>query len=177
MLNSDIITHGNENKYFLNGLSDGIPFISPNELNEISDYIINNFSLNDVNKIVCVESMGIPIAIALSLKMNVPVNIIRKKKFNLPSEHEIHQTTSYKNEEKLYINCLNEDDNILLVDDVIHTGGTLKPIISKLHEINVNISNIIILFEVMDGYKEVNDNYISLIKLKIEENEIQIVEN
>ena len=59
--------------------------------------------------------MGIPLAAALSLKMNIPFIIIRKRSYGLPGEVDVEQITGYS-KSKLYINNLKKGDNIIIVD-------------------------------------------------------------
>ena len=65
--------------YFVHPISDGVPWVESKLLNSIMDYIVDNFDLTNVDKIVGVESMGIPLATALSLKTDIPFVIIRKR--------------------------------------------------------------------------------------------------
>ena len=59
--------------YFVHPISDGVPLVEADLLNEIMDYIIDHYNLNLVDKIVGVESMGIPLATALSIKTSIPI--------------------------------------------------------------------------------------------------------
>lgn len=175
LLSSKVIQFGTEENYFLNGISDGIPYVSPLILEELTDYIINNFILDDIERIVCIESMGIPIATSLSLKTKIPFTIIRKKNYKLKNEYEIIQNTSYKKNKKLYINGLEPNMNVLLIDDVISTGGTIVEIIDKLKKMKINIINTIILIEIKNDYDKSHLNYDSLIEIEIKNKKVKVV--
>ena len=75
----------------------------------------------EVDKIVCMEAMGIHIATAL-YKNEVPFVVIRKRVYGLEGEVSVHQTTGYS-QGQLYINGLKKGDRILLVDDVVTQEG------------------------------------------------------
>jgi len=45
---------------------------------------------------------------------------------------------------KLFINCLKKGDNIVIVDDVLSTGGTLRAVLSVLKQMGVTIKGVFI---------------------------------
>lgn len=146
--NAPIIKKGNYN-YIVHPITDGIPEIEPSLLNEIVDEIAKKMPKCD--KIVTMEAMGIPIATALSLKTGIPFNIIRKRKYGLEGEKEVIQKTGYS-ETKLYINGIKKGEKIVIVDDVVSTGGTLIAVTKALKEIGAEIKGIFIA--VCKGKKE-----------------------
>ncbi|MDV0445039.1 Xanthine phosphoribosyltransferase [Methanimicrococcus sp. At1] len=127
--------------YFIHPISDGIPETDPAILEEIADFIIAGGKTGGIDKIVTVEAMGIPIATALSLKTGIPVSIIRKRKYGLDGEVELSQSTGYS-KGTLFINGLSAGDRILIVDDVISTGGTLLPLLETLGGMGVDVAGV-----------------------------------
>ena len=165
--------------YFVHPISDGVPLVEAELLDSIMDYIVDNFDLSGVDKIVGVESMGIPLATALSLKTKIPFVIIRKRSYGLDGERQVHQQTGYGKSE-LFINGLSSDDNILLMDDVVSTGGTLTTVINELDDIGVNIVNIIVPIEKDDGRVIVEKNtghkLDTLVKIKMVDGKVTIID-
>ena len=139
--------------YFIHPISDGIPKTDPAILEEIADYIFS-VQKNDYDKIVTVEAMGIPIATALSLKARRPVTIIRKRKYGLLGEIELSQSTGYS-KGSLFINGLQKGDHVLIVDDVISTGGTMLPLLETLKEMAVDIAGVYCVIERGDGATDI----------------------
>lgn len=137
-------------RYVVHPITDGIPYIEPDLLNEIVNEILKE--MPECNRIVTIEAMGIPIATALSMKTNIPFTIIRKRKYGLPLEREIIQKTGYS-EKKLYINGLQEGENVIIVDDVLSTGGTLTALVKALKEMGINIRGIFIAINKGDKEK------------------------
>ncbi len=129
---------GQTYNYFIHPISDGIPETDPAILEEIADYIISDGKTGGIDKIVTVEAMGIPIATALSLKTRIPVSIIRKREYGLHGEVTLSQSTGYS-KGSLFINGLKKGDRILIVDDVISTGGTLLPLLETLNGMGADV--------------------------------------
>ena len=171
-----IVKKGDYN-YFIHPISDGIPLVEPKLLKEISSTIKNNVNLDNIDKIVAVEAMGIHIATALSLETGIPFLVIRKRQYGLEGEVEVVQKTGYKTS-KLYINNINPGDNILLVDDVISTGGTLIALIKSLKDMGANIDDSVIVLEKGKGKeiaeKELNIKITTLVKLDVIDGEVVI---
>lgn len=135
--------------YFIHPLTDGVPEIAPDVLSEVAQRIVRIADL-DVDKIVTAEAMGIPIATALSLAAGVPFTIVRKRKYGLPGEVEIGQETGYA-KGSLYLNGVDEGDRVLVVDDVVSTGGTLEPLLNALARIGAVVKDVVVLVEKNDG--------------------------
>ncbi len=166
--------------YFVHPISDGVPLVESSLLNSIMDYIVENFDLSSVDKIVGVESMGIPLATALSLKTDIPFVVIRKRSYGLEGECQVHQKTGYGKSE-LFINNINKGDNLLLIDDVVSTGGTLTSVINAIDGIGANLVHIIVPIEKDDGKKIVeeatNKQLSTLVKIKMVDGKVTIVED
>ncbi len=137
--------------YFVHPVTDGIPLTTPDILNEIVDEIIRRYDL-DVDKIVCIEAMGIHLATALSLRTGIPFVVIRKRHYGLPGEVAVHQVTGYS-ESELYINGIKAGDRLLVIDDVVSTGGTLLAVLGALKKMKVEIIRVITIIEKGEGKK------------------------
>jgi len=140
--------------YFIHPISDGIPETDPAILEEIADYIIADGKIGGVDKIVTVEAMGIPIATALSIKTGLPVTIVRKRKYGLVGEIELSQSTGYS-KGALFINGIARGDRILIVDDVISTGGTLLPLLEAFIKAGVSVAGTYCVIGRGDGAKRI----------------------
>lgn len=144
LLNAPVIKKGDYD-YFIHPITDGVPLVEPEILKELADTIPNYVNL-DVDKIVCVEAMGIHIATALSLKTGIPFVVVRKREYGLEGEVDVQQVTGYSRG-NLYINGLNRKDRIILVDDVVSTGGTMIAVLNALKNMGVNVVDVIAVME------------------------------
>ncbi|MDZ4172646.1 MAG: phosphoribosyltransferase family protein, partial [Methanobacteriaceae archaeon] len=72
---------------------------------------------------------------------------------------------------ELYINGINSGDSVLLIDDVVSTGGTMISILKALKEMNVEIKEVVAVIEKGGGKKivekETGISLRSLIKVDI----------
>jgi len=163
--NAPIIKKG-EYQYVIHPLTDGIPEIKPILLKEVTNKMFEIAKKYEtIDKIVTIEAMGIPLAATLSLKMNIPFSIIRKRKYGLDEEICVEQETGYS-KSKLYINGLKSGEKIIIVDDVLSTGGTLKAVLKSLKKIGVIVKCIIIAIDKGDSAKEItNENNIDVYTL------------
>ena len=147
---SPIVKKGDYN-YFVNPISDGVPTMKPSMLRELANVVKEHVDM-DIDKIVAIEAMGIHLATALSLATDIPFVIIRKRQYGLEGEKEISQKTGYGSS-KLYINDLKEGEKILLIDDVVSTGGTLISTLNALKELNIDIKAAVAVIEKGEGKK------------------------
>lgn len=145
-------------QYFVHPLTDGIPAIEPALLREIVDDIIHLVDFRGVDRLVTVEAMGIPLAIALSLQTGVPVCVVRKRRYGFPDEREIGQETGYS-KGQLFVNGLSRGMRVVFVDDVISTGGTLGPLLVALRRMQVEVADIAILVEKGEGRAQVEKEH------------------
>lgn len=148
LLEAPIFKRGDYN-YFIHPITDGVPEIKPELIREVVSHIIRMACL-DVDKIVTVEAMGIPIGIALSIITDIPLVIIRKKKYGLPGEIEVAQVTGYS-KSQLFLNGIKKGDRVIVVDDVISTGGTLLVTLKALKAAGADVLDIVTVIERGDG--------------------------
>ena len=143
LLKAPIIKRENYN-YLIHPLTDGIPYIKPELITEVTDAMANNLPERDsIDSILTIEAMGIPLATALSLKTGIPFTIIRKRAYGLKGEVSVSQTTGYSSA-NLFINGLTKGDRVVIIDDVVSTGGTLIALVSALKSMEINIVKILI---------------------------------
>lgn len=175
MKNAPIVRRGTYN-YFIHPISDGVPLVRPELLREVIACIVKNANL-EVDKIVTVEAMGLPLGAALSTMTDIPFIIIRKRKYELPGEIAVHQATGYSKGE-LYLNGINKGDRVLIVDDVISTGGTMKAVIQALEQAGAIIEDIVVVIERGEGRKVIEDmgyRVQTIIKIDVDEHGVKIL--
>lgn len=117
-----------EYNYFIHPLSDGVPLIGPDMVDDATRCMIPLLPASSgYDILLTVESMGIPITTAVSLEVGKPFSIVRKKRYGLPGEVVIGQRTGYSTSE-LHLDLPGGGGRAVMLDDVISTGGTLRSI-------------------------------------------------
>ncbi len=128
--------------YFIHPLTDGALPIEPNFLFKVSrklyNLIKNDGNLPTIDLIIAPEAMALPVATLVSSFMEVPYVIARKRKYGLIGEIEISQQTGYS-KNLMYVNGVKPGDNVIIIDDVVSTGGTLKALIDNLEFNGINV--------------------------------------
>lgn len=130
--------------YYVNPISDGIPLIEPSLLEEAVDGLLDICDF-DCDVILAPEAMGIHLAAAVSLKIRIPFNVIRKRRYGLPGELTVVRSTGYSSG-SLYINGVKACDRVAIVDDTLSTGGTMRSIVSVLTENGIEVTEVGIVY-------------------------------
>ncbi len=140
--------------YFVHPLSDGVPRQSSELLAAARDLISENVDWDSIDIILGIEAMGIPLAAALCLSSGKPLVIGRKRQYGLPGEVSIDQSTGYSKGE-IFLNDIDAGARVLIVDDVVSTGGTLLPILRALDGSGAIVQDCWIVFEKGEGMNKV----------------------
>ena len=176
LLDAPIIEKG-EYQYFVHPISDGVPMLEPELLREIVIRIIRKAEIEDVDKIVTPAAMGIHISTALSLMTDIPLVVIRKREYGLDGEVSLSQETGYS-ESEMYINDVYEGDKVLVLDDVLSTGGTMKGILDALSHIGADIVDVVAVIKKAGPNKldETGYSVKTLINVTVDDGEVVIVD-
>ena len=146
---SPIIWKG-EYPYFIPPISDGIPRMDADVLRATRDLIVEMVDWSNIDLIVSVEAMGLPLLATVGDATGKPTVVIRKRQYGMEGEVRVDVATGYS-QSTTYINDIAPGERILIVDDVISTGGTLEPILDTLEEMGVILQDIVIAIEKGEG--------------------------
>jgi adenine phosphoribosyltransferase len=164
--------------YFVHPISDGVPMLRPELLREISIKLIRKANLDEVDKIVTPAAMGIHISTAVSLQTDIPLVVVRKRRYGLDGEVSLQQVTGYS-ESEMYMNDVYEGDRVLLLDDVLSTGGTLKALCGALDDIGADIADVVAVIKKVGGENELDGTRYdpkTLINVDVVDGEVVIVD-
>ena len=136
--------------YFIHPISDGIPRMDADVLRATRDLIVEMVDWSNIDLIVSVEAMGLPLLAAVGDATGKPTVVIRKRQYGMEGEVRVDVSTGYS-QSTTYINDIKQGERILIVDDVISTGGTLEPILATLEDMGVILQDIVIAIEKGEG--------------------------
>ena len=107
-----------------------------NAFNETINQIVERSKKIKFDKIAAIESRGFVFASAVSYILNKPFIMLRKKN-KLPAEvHSVDFELEYGTATiEVHKDSINENDSVLIIDDLIATGGTAEAA-AKLVEIS-----------------------------------------
>jgi len=164
--------------YFVHPISDGVPMLEPELMREVVIGIIRRAELGDVDRIVTPEAMGIHISTAVSLMTDIPLVVVRKRSYGLDGEVALHQQTGYS-ESEMFINDVHAGDRVLVLDDVLSTGGTMAAILQALEDIGAEIADSVAVIEKVggsDAVREAGYDVKTLVTVDIVDGQVEIVD-
>jgi adenine phosphoribosyltransferase len=177
LLDAPVVEKEDGYQYFVHPVSDGVPMLEPELLREIVVRIIRKAELADVDKIVTPAAMGIHISTAVSLMTDIPLVVIRKRQYGLAGEVSLTQQTGYS-EGEMYINDVEDGDRVLVIDDVLSTGGTMKAILDALGHVGAEVIDVVAVIK-KAGPNDLDDTDYrvkTLINVDVEDGQVRVVD-
>ena len=147
--------------YFIHPITDGVPRLEPNVLQAIVDLTEPLVDWDNIDIILGIEAMGLPLTAPLAMRTGVPMVIARKRNYGLEGEVQINQQTGYS-KGSIYLNDIKAGERIAIIDDVLSTGGTMRSVIEGVKQTKASIENIVIVVEKGDGMQNLKQDYPSI---------------
>jgi adenine phosphoribosyltransferase len=141
--------------YFIHPISDGIPRMDAKVLRATRDLIVSSIDWSEVDLIVTVEAMGLPLLAAVGDATGKPTVVIRKRSYGMEGEVKVDVATGYS-QSIVYINDIKPGERVVIVDDVISTGGTLEPLLEQLESMGVILHDVVVAIEKGEGRERLN---------------------
>ncbi|MES2155143.1 MAG: adenine phosphoribosyltransferase [bacterium] len=133
--------------YVIHPLMDGVPRVQPELLRTWVTWAAQQRDiLAGATLLLAPEAMGLPLAAGLSLETGIPYAVIRKRRYDLPGEEVAFAETGY-GEAALHINDAWPDDRVVIVDDVVSTGGTLRGILTTLEAMGIKALGVLVFVD------------------------------
>ena len=118
---------------------------------ECIDQIVEKSKKYNFDKIAAIESRGFIFASAVSYILNKPFILLRKKN-KLPAEtHSVDFELEYGTATlEVHKDAINKDEKILILDDLIATGGSANAAADLVKKSGANISAFIFVINLFD---------------------------
>ncbi len=115
------------------------------------DYMYDHFRNAEITKIVGIESRGFIFGAALSYKLNLGFIPVRKPG-KLPADTlvEEYQLEYGKDSLEIHMDALGNDDRVLIVDDLLATGGTAAATCNLCERLGAKVLGLAFLIELVD---------------------------
>ena len=101
------------------------------------DAFVNRYKDLQIDKVVAIESRGFIIGAPLAYLLNIGLVLIRKPG-KLPSKtvDQDYKLEYGTDKIEMHTDAINEGDKVLIVDDLIATGGTAEAAVKLVHKMN-----------------------------------------
>jgi len=115
---------------------------------EVIDRLADHFQDTGITAVLAAEARGFIFAAPLALKLNAGFIPIRKPG-KLPFDtHSFHYELEYGNDSlEMHIDAVGPDDRVLLVDDLLATGGTMEACIRMVEQSGAKVIGTAFLIE------------------------------
>jgi len=178
LANAPVIWKG-DYPYFIHPITDGVPRLDAKVLSAVSELSIAAIEWDDVDLILGIEAMGLPLTSPISVQTGIPLVIARKRKYELDGEVVIDQNTGYS-KGSMYLNDINPGEKIVIIDDVLSTGGTLKAVIGGIQRAGAEVKHILVVVEKGPGLEKLKISYPeikieSLVKLEMDGDKVVLL--
>jgi adenine phosphoribosyltransferase len=144
--------------YLVHPLLDGVPRCPPEMLREWLAWATPQPVLNKATVLAAPEAMALPLAAALSLATGTPYTVLRKRQYGLPGEVAAVARTGYASS-TLYLNDLGPRDRVVVVDNVLSTGGTLDAILAACKDSGVPVLGCLVAIDKGDARKDLESRH------------------
>ena len=159
-------------KFLINSLTEQIPATPAELLQATTDWIVAEGDFNQATKIGGEEDKGAILVASTSLATGLPFGMARWYPAGLEGEISVDFEMEYASGQ-LFLNGIEENDKVIIVDDMISTGGTMLALIQAVQLAKGKIVDIICVAEKVeyDGVqriaKETGFQVKTLVKISI----------
>jgi len=118
---------------------------------ECVDQIVERSKKFQFNKLAAIESRGFVFASAVSYLLKKPFILLRKKN-KLPAEtHSVEFKLEYGTATmEMHKDAIDKNDNVLLIDDLIATGGTAEAAAKLIEMSGGNVAGYVFVINLFD---------------------------
>ncbi len=142
--NNCALVNINDKNFVINELTEQIPATRPELLRQAARKVAALANLDGATKIVSEEEKGAVLVAAVSLLVGIPFGLARWYPSGLNGQIEVDFTCEYTSG-KIYLNGVEAGDKVVIVDDMISTGGTLIALIKAVQAAGAEIIDVVTL--------------------------------
>lgn len=141
---------------------------SPRYVNEIGKLFASAYAEKPVDVVMTMETKGIPLAYATASNLGVPVVIVRRAgrvtEGSTVSINYVSGSTRRIQSMALVRRSLKAGSNVLIIDDFMKAGGTIRGMMNLLEEFDANLAGVGVFVEAKEVKHRLLQNYLSLLR-------------
>ena len=147
-----------EYQFLLNPLTEQIPATSSELLQAATAWLMEVGNFQAATKIAGEEDKGAILVASTSLASGLPFGMARWYPAGLEGQVGVDFEMEYASG-SLYLNGIERDDQVIIVDDMISTGGTMLAMIEAVRKADADIVDIVCVAEKVDygGVKRIEE--------------------
>lgn len=114
----------------------------PSAFQATVDLITAQYKDKGITKVVGTESRGFIFGAPVALALGLPFVLVRKPR-KLPRETiaQNYQLEYGEDTLEIHIDAINENDNVLIIDDLLATGGTVEATVKLIRRLGGKVEN------------------------------------
>lgn len=133
---------------------------NPAAFKEIIDSFVERYKDQNIQGIAGIESRGFLIAAPLAIELELPLLLIRKKgKLPFKTQSITYDLEYGTDSLEIHIDSVAKSDRIVLVDDLLATGGTLAAAANLIESLGATIVELSVIIELVElnGRSKLNE--------------------
>jgi adenine phosphoribosyltransferase len=120
----------------------------PNRFKEAVDALVKPYTQAKVHKVVAIEARGFLLASAMAYQLHAGLVPVRKpKKLPAPTLEESYTLEYGTDKVAIHKDAISSGENVLMVDDLLATGGTMAAACRMVEKLGGNIVGVAFLVE------------------------------
>lgn len=135
-----------DHKFLINSLTEQIPATSAQLLHAATQWLIAVGDFSKANKIAGEEDKGAILVASTSLATGLPFGMARWYPVGIEGEICVDFEMEYASG-SIYLNGIEQGDKVIIVDDMISTGGTMLALIQAVRLAKAEIVDIVCVAE------------------------------
>lgn len=132
----------------------------PSAFKATIDLIVEQYRNKGITKVLGTESRGFIFGAPVALALDLPFELVRKPK-KLPREtiSQSYQLEYGQDTLEMHIDAISEGDNVLIIDDLLATGGTVEATVKLVQRLGgvVKHAAFVINLPELGGEKRLNN--------------------
>ena len=134
--------------------------VEPEAFQQVIDWLVQPYLNQKIDKIIGIDARGFIFASALAYKLKTGLSIVRKKgKLPWQTVSQTYDLEYASNIIEMHKDAVQPGEKVLLVDDVLATGGTMKACVNLVKQLGGEIISIDFLIELdyLKGREQIKD--------------------